>query len=92
MAELYKEVARYRSDITNKRSGTTIDFQAVVFEAPDGRHYIRYSHTFKENGAAGFWYANSYTSAHDLETAEHLIQGWANNIENGYEVTTWSDI
>jgi hypothetical protein len=88
--QFYKEVARFTADITHRNSGDQIDYKAVVYEGPEpGNFYIRHSHTFKAEGALGFWYSDSNTVAESAEHAEQVVRDWAEMIENSYEYGVW---
>ncbi|MFP3382481.1 hypothetical protein [Tritonibacter sp. SIMBA_163] len=90
MAEIYKEVARYRADIHHKRTGDLIDYSAIVYEGPsEGRYDIRHSHVLTPTEGAGSYYSDSYTTATDAEVAEKLVMDWIRMLEGSYAYAVW---
>ncbi len=93
MAEIYKELARYRAHVHHLKSEQVIDLRAVVSEnMENGTIQINYSHTFRSEGAGDFYYSNSYTSADNLEQAEFNVKSWAEMMAKSEEVGEWSTI
>jgi hypothetical protein len=90
MVEFYKEVARFRADVRNERSGDMIDYRAVVLAGPrDGMFYIEHSHVLQPRQESGFWYSDSQTTASSAEEAEVKVRDWAKMLVTAYAVKPW---
>lgn len=90
MIELYRQVARYRADITHARSGEVIEFLAAIYEGPQpGLFDIRYSHGFKPEKGADFDFSQSHGRAGSFDEAEALVRDWAERIAQSWLVEPW---
>ena len=93
MIEIHKEIQRYRAHIEHNATGVNFELRAVVEEIPDtGRFNIRYSHTFKPEGAAGPYYSNTFTLADSAAEAEAKVLSWSEQLSESPEICPWSDI
>jgi len=73
MAEVYKVIGEWRSNIFNKQSGQTIDYVARLLEGPStGRYHLEHSHVARPTEGANFWYSGSHTSPSSVDDAEGL--------------------
>ena len=76
--------------ITHQMSGDVIDVWAIIIPVTDAKHVrIKYSHTFKSNVGAGFWYSDSMTLGETIGDAKGIAANWFRQLETAYEMKPW---